>query len=333
VLVQLMVAVPAERAQAVRAVFEGDPGTAHLAVLPGASVLPPGDLVLAEVARESADGLVAALRELGVDDHGAISIDGIDAAVSRRAEEAERAAPGDGSDAVVWEQVIRTVAADSAPSVSYLVFLTVATLLAAIAVVTDSAVLVVGAMVLGPEFTPLAGLALGMVFRRRGLARSAAVTLVGGFVVAIALTALAGLAARALGWIGPALLTADRPQTGFITSPDKWSLVVAVLAGIAGTLSLTSAKSTALVGVFISVTTVPAAGAMALGLALGSGAAIGEAATQLGVNLAGIVVAATATLLVQRALWRRAPDRTPRVRGVAGHRPPVRAPGGGSPRG
>ena len=325
-LVQLRVAVPADRTRAVRAVFEEDPGTAHLAVLPGASVRPAGDLVLAEVARESADDLVTALRELGVDDDGAITIEGIDAAISRRAEEAERAAPGDGSDAVVWEQVIRTVAADSAPSVSFLVFLTVATLLAAIAVVTDSAVLVVGAMVLGPEFSPLAGLALAVVHRRRGLARSAAVTLVGGFLVAIALTALAGLAARGLGWIGPELLTAERPQTGFITSPDKWSLVVAVLAGIAGTLSLTSAKSTALVGVFISVTTVPAAGAMALGAALGSGAAIGEAATQLGVNLAGILVAATATLAVQGSLWRRVPRITPRVAAV-------RAPGGGSPRG
>jgi hypothetical protein len=89
--------------------------------------------------------------------------------------------------------------------------------------------------------------------------------------------------------------------------------VVAVLAGIAGVLSLTSAKSGPLVGVFISVTTVPAAGAMALGLALGSGHAFGEAAAQLGINLVGILVAATATLLVQRALWRRVPGAVPTV--------------------
>jgi uncharacterized hydrophobic protein (TIGR00271 family) len=334
VLVQLRVAVAGGRTDAVRAVFQDSPGTAHLAVLPGASVLPPGDLVLAEVARESADGLIAALRDLGVDDDGAITIEGVDAAVSRRAEQAERAAPGDGSDAVVWEQVIRTVAADSSPSVSYLVFLTIATVLAAVAIITDSAVLVIGAMVLGPEFSPLAGLALGLVHRRRGLARSAAVALVSGFAVAIAVTALAALAARAAGWVGPAVLAADRPQTGFITAPDKWSLVVAVLAGIAGTLSLTSAKSSALVGVFISVTTVPAAGAMALGLALGSGRQIAEGGTQLGINLAGILVAAGLTLAVQRSLWRRIPRSTPRVDRVSGRRSrPVRPTGGGSPRG
>lgn len=312
-LLTLRVTVPPDRTGAVRALFEDCPGTAHLAVLPGASVRPPGDLVVADVARESADELVAGLRALGVDDDGAISMEAVDAAVSRRAEEAERAAPGEGSDAVVWEQVVRTVAADSSLSVSYLAFLTIATLIAAIGIVNDSAILVIGAMVLGPEFAPLAGLALGVVHGRRGLMRAAATSLATGFLLAIAVATLAAWAGRALGWYGPALLTADRPQTAFITAPDRWSLVVAVLAGIAGVLSLTSAKSGALVGVFISVTTVPAAGAMALGLALGSGHAFGEAAAQLGINLAGILVAAMVTLLLQRALWNRVPRALPRT--------------------
>ena len=318
-LLTLRVTVPPDRTDAVRTLFEDCPGTAHLAVLPGASVRPPGDLLVADVARESADGLIAELRELGVDDDGAISMEAVDAAVSRHAEDAERSAPGAGSDAVVWEQVIRSVAGDSSLSVSYLAFLTIATLIAAVGIVNDSAVLVIGAMVLGPEFTPLAGVALGAVHRRRGLLRSAGTSLVAGFVLAIAVATLAAWAGRALGWFGPALLTADRPQTAFITSPDRWSLVVAVLAGIAGVLSLTSSKSGALVGVFISVTTVPAAGAMALGLALGSGRAFGEAATQLGINLAGILLAATATLLLQRALWRRVPQVVPGL--VAEERP------------
>jgi uncharacterized hydrophobic protein (TIGR00271 family) len=320
VLMQLRVTVPRDRTDDVRALFESDPGTAHLAVLPGVSVRPAGDLILADVARESADGLIAGLRALGCDRDGGITLETVDAAVSRSAEEAERAAPGDASDAVVWEQVVRSVSSDSALSVSFLAFLTIATLIASIGIVNDSAILVIGAMVLGPEFAPLAGLALAAVLGRPRLARSSAATLVTGFVVAISLAALAALAGRALGWFGPELLTADRPQTGFITSPDRWSLVVAVLAGVAGVLSLTSAKSGALVGVFISVTTVPAAGALALSLALGSGRAFGEAAAQLGINLAGIMVAAAATLLVQKTVWRRVPNTAPRLGRIAGAR-------------
>ena len=57
--------------------------------------------------------------------------------------------------------------------------------------------------------------------------------------------------------------------TEFIVHPDGWSLVIALLAGVAGVLSLTSDKSGPLVGVFISVTTVPAAGTIALCIGTG----------------------------------------------------------------
>ena len=77
---QLRVTVPADRTEQVRDLFADDPGTAHLAVLPGASVTPAGDLVLADVARESADGLVAALRDLGIDRDGGIAMVVVDAA-------------------------------------------------------------------------------------------------------------------------------------------------------------------------------------------------------------------------------------------------------------
>ncbi|HEV7212325.1 MAG TPA: DUF389 domain-containing protein [Blastococcus sp.] len=313
-LLQLRVTVPADRTDEVRRLFESDPGTAHLAVLRGASVAPAGDLVLADVARESADGIIGALRELRVNVDGGIAITSVDTAVSRAARDAEAQAPGDASDAVVWEQVIRTTDADSALSVSYVAFMTIATLLAGIAIVNDSAILTVGAMVLGPEFATLAALAIAVVRRRPAGARRAATTLVLGFLIGIAVTAAATLAGRLLGWFGPELLDQPRPQTAFILSPDRWSLVVAALAGIAGVLSLTASKSGALVGVFISVTTVPAAGAIGVSLALGRGDDVSRGAIQLGVNLGAILVAAVVTLTVQRAVWRRVPGTRPRLR-------------------
>ena len=313
---QLRVTVPPDRTSQVLRLFQENAGTAHLAVIPGVAVAPAGDLVLADVARESADALIDGLRALGVDADGGIVLEAVDAAVSTAARRAEERAPGDGADAVVWEQVVRTTGADSALSASYLAFLTIATLLAGVAIINDSAVLLIGAMVLGPEFAPLAALAVAVVHRRPSIARRAGVALVIGFLVAIALTACAVLAGRVLGWFGPEVLAADRPETGFITAPDRWSVVVAVLAGIAGILSLTSAKSGALVGVFISVTTVPAAADMGLSLALGGTEEFLRATTQLGINLAGILVAALATLTLQRAIWHRVPRTVPPVERV-----------------
>jgi uncharacterized hydrophobic protein (TIGR00271 family) len=100
-------------------------------------------------------------------------------------------------------------------------------------------------------------------------------------------------------------LEGDRPQTGFVYAPDAFSFIVAVLAGAAGTLSLTSAKSGALVGVAISVTTVPAAANAAVALSYGDTEQTWGSTEQLLLNLLGIVLAGTVTLLLQKWLWRK----------------------------
>ncbi|SEF14247.1 DUF389 domain-containing protein [Jiangella alba] len=314
-MLHLRVTSPAETTDRIVELLDECPGVASIAVLRGASVRPEGDLVLAELARESAEGMIQALRELGVDQTGTIALESVETSVSAAAERAEDEAPGEGADAVIWEQVVRRADEDSVLSNTFVWFLSLAAVLAAIAIVLDSAILVVGAMVVGPEFGPLAGIAVGLVHRRFSIVRQGLVTLVVGFAIAITVTTVLGLVASWAGWIDASVLTTDRPLTGFIWHPDRWSFVVAFIAGIAGILSLTSAKSGALVGVFISVTTVPAAGNLGLALALGDGAEVGGAAAQLGINLAAIVLAGILTLIALKASTGRLPrlsaGRTP----------------------
>lgn len=125
--------------------------------------------------------------------------------------------------------------------------------------------------------------------------------------------AAAALAARALGWVVVDDVTGPRPGTAFIYTPDKWSFIVAIVAAAAGVLSLTSAKVGGLSGVFISVTTVPAAGNVALGLAFGVGDEIWGSALQLVVNLTGMAVAGWLTLTIQKAVWGRMSARRSRL--------------------
>jgi len=80
---------------------------------------------------------------------------------------------------------------------------------------------------------------------------------------------------------------------------------VAVIAAAAGVLSITSARTGGLSGVFISVTTVPAAGNVALGLAFGAGDEIWGSTLQLLVNLTGMALAGWATLALQQLVWSR----------------------------
>ena len=80
---------------------------------------------------------------------------------------------------------------------------------------------------------------------------------------------------------------------------------MAVVAAAAGVLSLTSARVGGLSGVFISVTTIPAAGNVALGLAFGAWPEVRGSTLQLLVNLTGMALAGWATLALQQAVWSR----------------------------
>jgi uncharacterized hydrophobic protein (TIGR00271 family) len=142
---------------------------------------------------------------------------------------------------------------------------------------------------------------VGLVRHRIGLARRAAVALLVGFAGAIVMTALLSLLARAVGLIGPSDITGSGRETEFIYHPGWFSLITAIVAGTAGMLSLTSSKSAALVGVFISVTTIPAAGNAAVGGALGQWNETWQSLAQLAINLVGITAAGVATLYVRRA--------------------------------
>ncbi|TQM04113.1 DUF389 domain-containing protein [Pseudonocardia kunmingensis] len=298
-MLHMRVIAPTERTGAVRDLLLDAPGATHVTVLPGVAVQPPGDVVEADVARESVDDLLGQLCALGVDSAGGVTLELIDTTLSDAADAAEEAAPGDPQDAVIWDEVVARTGEESRFSVSFQAFLTIACLLAAVGAITDSPVTVVGAMVLGPEFGPLAAVAVGAVLRRGDLVRRGAFALAAGFPLAMVVTALASLLLDATGLLSTAQL-ADLDQVGFIYEVGPFSLIVALLAGAAGMLSLTSAKSAALVGVFISVTTVPAAAFASVALVEGRYLQALESAIQLAVNLVGIVVAAAVVLLLAR---------------------------------
>ncbi|MGH3837574.1 MAG: DUF389 domain-containing protein [Pseudonocardiaceae bacterium] len=296
-MLHLRVTCPAEATDAVLDRLRDDAGTFHLTVLRGAAVDPPGDLVEADVAREAADGVLADLCALGVDHTGGISLEPLDTVLSDAADAAERAAPGDPADAVVWDELIARTGDDSRLTFTFLAFLTLACLLAVVGVVTNSPVTVVGAMVVGPEFAPLAAIAVGLVLRRGDLVRRAAVALGLGFPLAMFIAAAGALLGEWTGLI-PAVLR-DTDQVDFIYNVGAFSFIVALLAGAAGMLSLTSSKSAALVGVFISVTTVPAAGFAVVAATAGEWGTAGLSSLQLLVNLVGIVFAGMLVLLLR----------------------------------
>lgn len=313
-MLQLRIYAATDVTESVLELLDAEPAVSAVAVVRKGSIRPPGDLVMADVAREAANDVIDRLRGLGVQRDGTIHIDPAPTWISQSGFTAERETPGSSADAVVWADVVQRSYDDSELNWTYLSFMTLATLLAAIAIVLDSQVLVIGAMILGPDFGPVAALGVALVRRRFALLALSARTLALGFGTAITLTTLAALVARALGWINAVDVTRPRPGTGFIYTPDKWSFIVALIAAAAGVLSLTSAKLHGLSGVFVSVTTVPAAGNIALGIALGVGHEVWGSTLQLAVNLTGMALAGWATLAIQQQVWAHMSIRRRRAR-------------------
>lgn len=275
------------------------PGVSHLCRFDRAALAPAGDVIEAVVARGLVQDVLDALVSLGVDRHGEITVQSVDVMLSRTVDDAASAIPADGGDPVVWDELVETTGEEAQLTATFLAFLTIGCLLAAVGVVTDSAVLIVGAMVVSPDFGPLAALCVAAVGRRADLAVRAAKALGVGFPAAILATAFLAWIAEQADILSDQSLT-DLGSIAFVYQVGPYSFIVALLAGTAGMLALTSQKSGALVGVFISITTVPAAGFAALAAVLGEWPQCGEALLQLLINLSGVVIAGTLTLWLRR---------------------------------
>ena len=202
----------------------------------GAAHKPEGDLILCDVAREDASVIIGDLKELDVPDVGSIAVEQIDSAISDAADEAEQAAPGLPSDAVVWEEVESRTSRTTELSVSFLASWSLAMLIAAVGILLDQPILIVGAMVVGPEFGPLAALCVALVQRQRDLARRSLIALWRSASRSASLRALLVVArpdrapARS-----PDDFTGTHPLTAFISQPRLLlSFFVAFLAGIGG---------------------------------------------------------------------------------------------------
>jgi uncharacterized hydrophobic protein (TIGR00271 family) len=304
-VIHLRVVSPPDRTEDVVKLLTDDDATCNIVRMRAAAHRPDGDLVMADVAREDASVIVGDLRHMGIVDEGSVTLTRIDTALGPQARRAIARAEGDEADAVVWEEVQTRTSEEASLSWSYLAFMVLAACIGVSGLLTNNPILIVGAMVVSPDFGPLAGVCVGLTTGRRGLALRSFAAIVVGFA-----------AAALVAWLLSELLFATgaadsgfRPDLGglanLIASPDVYTFIVAFCAGAAGMLSLSTSKSGALIGVLISVTTIPAASDIGLSAASSDWDSMLGSTEQLAANIATIIVAGTVTLTLQRLAFLR----------------------------
>jgi uncharacterized hydrophobic protein (TIGR00271 family) len=289
-------------------------GVQNLIVLDGAARRPDGDAVLFDVQDNAANPVFRALRDLGLDRDDAIAVEQVDASLTRAT---RRGGGGVGSPAreiaPVWEMVDAAIRAGAVYSPSFFILLVIAGMIGAVGILTNSQILIVGAMVVGPEYSAIIAVALGISQRHLAPVRDGLLALVAGFSAAIVVTFVFGVAVRAAGEAPQLYLHGIRPVSDLINAPNWFSVIVAILAGIVGVVSLTSSRVGALIGVFISVTTIPAAADIGVSGAFGSWSEAGGSAVQLLLNVVLLIAVGAGGLSAQRAIWRRQGERQRRL--------------------
>jgi uncharacterized hydrophobic protein (TIGR00271 family) len=304
-VIHLRIVSPTDRTERALDLLTGCGSVCNVITLPGAARRPDGDVILCDIAPEDASVVLSDLRGLDIHRDGSIAIERVDSELSEAAERAVEAASGSPSDAVVWEEVTSRTSEEATLSWSFCAFMVVAALIAAVGIYLNSPILIVGAMVVGPEFGPLAAFSVAAVQGRWRAAAQSMVALVVGFPAGITAAWLATLLFRAAGVTPEQFSSSSHAFSRFISEPDVLSFFVAFCAGVAGMISLTTAKSGALIGVLISVTTIPAAANIGVSLAYRDWAAWRGSQEQLALNLAAIILAGLLTLGVERILYVR----------------------------
>jgi uncharacterized hydrophobic protein (TIGR00271 family) len=302
-VLRLSLAVEEHQADVVTEALE-DTGGVHRIVALSPERAGTGVVLAADVMPSVADRVMQLIRDWEVDE--------ADYLLTRQEVVAPSPAHGhlSGGGEFAWIEVMGEARAHARPLGGYLTLMAVAAVLAAVGVITDNPILIVGAMAVSPDLLPICAACVGIVARRARLARRATVTLLLGILLTWAVSAGLAWGLQAVGILSSSFEVHDTALHG-LAQIDYSTVLVALAAGVAAMLSFETRAASA-VGVAISVTTIPASALFGVTLGLGEVSDSGGAAGVLGVNVGLLLLSGTVTLAVQRWLagshGRPAPD-------------------------
>ncbi len=295
------------------AFLRGDDAVLNVVLLPGTSEHPEGDTVHFDVLNGGANGVFSRLRELAIVEGGSVFAETVDTWLSDTADAAERHQSRFEAFTPVWELVDARIRSDGTYPPSWFGLLLIAGLIAAIGILINAQILIVAAMVVGPEYGAITSIARAGTRRDGKTAIRGLRALLFGFTGAIVACLVLGVIIRADGSTPRAFELGIRPVSDLINTPNVFSVLVAILAGIVGILSLTDSRASTLIGVLISVTTIPAAADIGLSIGYGSWSEARGSFLQLLLNVSILIVVGMIMLVVQKAIW----DRVTPVQGAS----------------
>jgi uncharacterized hydrophobic protein (TIGR00341 family) len=240
------------------------------------------------------------LRNVGINDDGYTVVVNANTVISSQFDELEEKYAEEEDEDRIAREELTSKANDLAPSLSnYALMTVISAIIATAGLLLDSPAVVVGSMVIAPLIGPAMTANVGTVVDDHEMFAHGIKLQAIGLGLAVASATVFALLVRYANVIPP---LADVTSVGQIrerVAPDFLSLVVALGAGAAGVVSLTSGVSTALVGVMIAVALIPPAATVGIGIAWGQPLVSLGSAVLLLVNVLSINLAVLAGLWYQ----------------------------------
>lgn len=252
---------------------------------------------------EEVEAILDSLRDVGVGDEGKghVVVSEVQAVVSEEfeeedeeEEESEEEEEDGSSGRIARDELEATARSLSRSTPNYLIFTVVSAVVATAGLIQNSAAVVVGSMVIAPLIGPAMAASVGTVINDEKLFRDGVKSQFIGVFVSIAAATVFAVVARLV--VAPELDLLLAQQIAERVNPGVLSLAIALGAGVAGALSLTSGASAALVGVMIAVALIPPAATVGLGIAYLRPAVAGSALVLTFVNLLSISLVSLVTL-------------------------------------
>ncbi len=159
------------------------------------------------------------------------------------------------------------ISLSASPGFDYYLLVLLSGSIATLGLLTNSAAVIIGAMLLAPLMSPIIGIGLASVLADRQLLRNSMRGLIGGALLAVALAALITLVNRAMPFISMSELPAEIMNR---TRPTPLDLGIALAGGLAAAYALTRPSlSATLPGVAIATALMPPLCTIGVGLAMG----------------------------------------------------------------
>ena len=286
--------------------LEGSEHVIGLAVLRGASVKPPGDVVVVHALNRGVDDVLKCAALAG--ERGPISV--VTSQVASIIDPQHQDAVDRDVDEAIWEEAETGLRHQGRVTPNFLALMALGGAIATAGLVAESvpqAIAFVAASIIAPGFEPIAKVPLGLVLRRWNVVRRGLLAAGVGYAVLVLAAALMFLALHWGGVVSVDEFVAN-PEVERIAHPTLAETLVSACAAVAGVIMVLAYRESVIAGPLIALVLIPAAALIGAALAAGRPALAGEGLERLTLDAALIVgLGALVVWIKQVTVHRRAP--------------------------